>query len=85
MVVTMLWQKPVIYLVLAVVTTLQVDRGKVSGSEAAAARSLAAAGRGRLGSENGEPGTGTLHGSLRLRHDGHGVQTLSRGKMSTIV
>lgn len=84
MVVTMLWQKPVIYLVLAVVTTLQVDRGKVSGSEAAV-RSLAAAGRGRLGSENGEPGTGTLHGSLRLRHDGHGAQTLSRGKMSTIV
>lgn len=84
MVATMLWQKPVIYLVLAVVTTLQVDRGKVSGSEAAA-RSLAAAGSGRLGNVNGEPGTRTLHGSLRFRHDGHGVQTLSRGKMSTTV
>lgn len=32
MVVAMLWQKPVICLVLAVVTTLQVDRGKASDS-----------------------------------------------------
>ncbi|XP_011612153.1 uncharacterized protein [Takifugu rubripes] len=77
MVVTMLWQKPAIYLVLAVVTTLQVDRGKVSGSEAAV-RSRAAAGSGRLGSVKGEPGTRTRHGSLRFRRDGHGVQTLSR-------
>lgn len=84
MVVTMLWQKPVIYLVLAVVTTLQVDRGRVLGSEAAV-RSLVAAGSGRLGSVKGEPGTRTLHGSLRFRHDGHSVQTPSRGKMSTNV
>lgn len=84
MVVTMLWQKTVIYLVLAVGTTLQVDRGKVSGSEDAV-RSLAAAGSGRMGSVNGEPGTRTVHGSLRFRHDGHGVQTLNRGKKSPIV
>lgn len=77
MVITMLWQKPVIYLLLAVGTTLQVDRGKVSGSE-----SPAAAGSGRLGAVKGEPGSRTLHGSLRFRHDGHGAQTPSRGKMS---
>lgn len=71
MVVAMLWQKPVICLVLAVVTTLQVDRGKASDS--------AVPGSGRLGGVKQEPGTGTRHGSLRFRH---GARAPSRGKMS---
>lgn len=81
MVVAMFWRKPVICLVLAVVTTLHLDGGEASDSQAAVRRP-AVAGTGRLGSVKREAGTRVRHGSLWFRHDEHGAHTPSRGKMS---
>lgn len=83
MVVAMFWRKPVICLVLAVVTSLHLDRGKASDSHAAVRRP-AVPGTGRLGSVKREAGTRTRHGSLWFRHDEHGAHTPSRGKMNLI-
>lgn len=83
MVVAMFWRKPVICLVLAVVTTLHLDRGKASDSQAAVQRP-AVPGTGRLGSVKREAGSRIRHGSLWFRHDEHGANTPSCGKMNPI-
>lgn len=81
MVVAMFWRKPVICLVLVVVTTLHLDGGQASDSQDAVQRP-AGPGTSRLGSVKRETGTRIRHGSLWFRHDEHGAHTPSPSKMN---